>query len=215
MFGKRNVPKYLFILFLSLVFGYSVCLANSRAKPESLSIDLQDFTIGFSKIVVDEHYNFEVKAIGKDTVFVRLELGDTIEGSEISIASDSVEAAYVFQRYETSITVMNEGPHLDLLDWKHFISDWVKLQAPTEGKFKAISYGEDDWARFPEVTASEIKQAVLEYGGQSWADLVSGITSITDQPIGIGISKILLRVEYSRNGKRFQKTLIFEVPMGC
>ena len=46
---------------------------------------------------------------------------------------------------------MNEGPHCDLIDWKHFYSDWNKLQANSKGQFICDKYSVKDHEKFPEI----------------------------------------------------------------
>lgn len=95
----------------------------------------------------------------------------------------------VEQRYETSLTLMNEGPHMDLLDWKHFISDWKEVESRNGLTFLSREVSSDE---FPVVTQAEIIEAVKvqsenwsEKGfdeAERWIDLARQCTGPTTYP---------------------------------
>ena len=65
----------------------------------------------------------------KDTVNIDIDLGETIEGKIIRIKHHvDYKNIQLFQRHENSITIMDEGPHCDLTDWKHYYSSWKPLK---------------------------------------------------------------------------------------
>ena len=61
------------------------------------------------------------------------------------------------QRYETSLTIMNEGPHIDLLDWKHYISERKELETGDGLTFLSKEVSSEE---FPEVSQTEIVKTV-------------------------------------------------------
>ncbi|MGE8290064.1 MAG: hypothetical protein ACN6ON_00230, partial [Sphingobacterium sp.] len=88
-------------------------------------IKFNEFVIAINGMAIFEAEKMD--RIQKDTVEIEAEVGETIEGRPISIVSEQLSSLNIEQRYETSITIMNEGPHCDLIDWKHFNSDWKSL----------------------------------------------------------------------------------------
>ncbi len=68
----------------------------------------------------------------EDNVSVDLDLGEGIEDRILVLHPPAGETREFMteQRFETSLTVSAEGPHLDLLDWKHHYSPWGGDQAP-------------------------------------------------------------------------------------
>src|SRR5688572_20552919 len=67
----------------------------------------------------------------QEEIAVDVELGDTIFGQAIVLVPRNGTEQKNFRiqaQYETSLTILNEGPHLDLLDWKHFRSEWSDLE---------------------------------------------------------------------------------------
>src|SRR5688572_31178406 len=69
-------------------------------------------------------------ASGQTAVITDLELGDSVEGAILELVSEpSNLASFSVQvQYETSVTIMNEGPHLDLVEWKHYTSEWRNIE---------------------------------------------------------------------------------------
>ena len=202
-------------------------ISHQTSTPSALAIDEEEVdtitTLRFSElsiainrfIISDE--DMKMEQIQKDTVEIDAELGETIEGQLISIASDQLTDLTVEQRYETSVTIMKEGPHCDLTDWKHYSSDWKQLQANGKGQFTCDKYTEEDYQKFPKVSISELKQKVKEQCGDTWLKLVEKVKTPTEYPSGVGISRYYLRVTGLRkdNGQTVTKLIVVEAPMGC
>ena len=202
-------------------------ISNQTSKASILTNDEEDvdtiITIKFNElsisinrlIIYDE--DKKIDQIQKDTVEIYSELGETIEGQLISISSDQLTGLTVEQRYETSVSILNEGPHCDLTDWKHFYSDWNKLQANSKGQFTCDKYTEKDYEKFPKISIADLKQKVKEQCGDDWFKLVKKVKLPTEYPSGVSISRYYLRVTGQRkdNGQTVTKLIVIETPMGC
>lgn len=189
---------------------------------EVLSVDtttvLKFKELSFSiKRLISYYDENSLNNIQNDTIIIYAELGETIEGQEITIVSDQLTEIMVEQRYETSITIMNEGPHCDLIDWKHYLSEWTVLKKNKYGKYKCETYSESDKERFPKISIVELKKTVKEFCGEDWYRLIANIKEPTEYPIGIGISRFYLRIQGLRNDnmQRVTKIIIVEMPLGC
>ncbi len=210
------MTKFINVIILQIFLLLSIIPSIfGEDKIKSLKLNLTDFSIVFPSIEIDKYYYLKVEQEKNDTTVISLELGDTPENKTITILGGNVEILNVYQKFETSITVMNEGPHLDLLEWNHYISDWVKLDKTDKNSFQTNGYNEEESNRFPEVSVPEIKQAVLKLGGERWYKLVSNIKSCTDYPCNVGISKIFFRIDYLKENSKHSKNLVFNIPMGC
>lgn len=190
---------------------------NDEEEVDTITtIKFDELSVSINRLII---YNEDKKIdqIQKDTVEIYAELGETIEGQLISIASDQLTGLTVEQRYETSVTIMNEGPHCDLTDWKHFYSDWNKLQANSKGQFTCDKYTEKDYEKFPKISIADLKQKVKEQCGADWFKLVEKVKLPTEYPSGVSISRYYLRVTGQRkdNGQTVTKLIIIETPMGC
>jgi hypothetical protein len=206
--------KYFICKIILLLFLLN-SVSNSQNKEHTVTLDLKDFVISFQSIVTDSHYDYSFNDKGDDTTLVYLELGDSPENNLLTFDSGEVEIVNVYQRYETSATIMNEGPHLDLIDWLHYTSGWVALEKSEDYSFKSIPYSEEEASKFPEVDIEKLKSMVKNIGGENWAELVKDVNSINEYPVGIGISKIEFRIEYILKKVKKVKYIVFEMPLGC
>jgi hypothetical protein len=159
----------------------------------------------------------KMERIQKDTAEIEAEVGETIEGRTISISSEQLIGLNIEQRYETSVTIMNEGPHCDLIDWKHFNSGWNSLKQNSSGQFVGDKYTEQDYTIFPEVSMDELKQTVKELCGEDWFKLLEKTNSPLEYPCTVNISRYFLRITGKRkdNGQKVTKLIIIKTPMGC
>jgi hypothetical protein len=158
------------------------------------------------------------QAKSADIVSVDLELGDSLNDLILRLHPQSgVRGEFVVeQSFETSLTVMQEGPHLDLVEWKHHTSPWVPLKKLSATDFRIPTISEADSQKFPEVTPKEIRAIVAKEGGAKLGEYVSKVKGPNDYPCGIGLSKVSFRIILKEGGEaRVVKTLEFLVPMGC
>jgi len=149
---------------------------------------------------------------------IDLDLGDSIEGQSLTIGGQEGEndTFRVHIQYQTSITVMNEGPHLDLLNWKHYTSKWHDTERVSSIRFTLPVFTEAQTSMFPDVTILEIQEAVLASGGDRWANLVQGIRGPRDHPAGVGLSAIWVRIQiWKQEAWTTLTTLVVYPPMGC
>lgn len=153
-----------------------------------------------------------------EVVSVDLELGDSLDNLIFRIhPKPGVKADFtVEQSFETSLTVMQEGPHLDLLDWKHYVAPWQPLKKLSATEFRIRPISETETQKFPGVTPKEIQAIVTKEGGATLGKYVSKVKGPNDYPCGVGVSKISLRIKVKEDGKeKVIKTVEFLVPMGC
>jgi len=165
-----------------------------------------------------------IKKVSGKSVRVELGLGEAI--AKLIILHPKKGNAYQFrieQQYETSISLMDAGPHMDLLNWKHYLSEWNILQSVAKHSFVSKEVTSN---KFPDVTRAEIIQATKEQSalwvrdgydpGDRWVKLARKCKSPTDYPSGVSISKVVLRIsiKIGNDWKEISK-IDFIVPMGC
>lgn len=179
-------------------------------------IQFPELALSINRLLIYDE-DKEMEEIQTDTVTISPELGEGIEGQTISISTDKLINLKVEQRFETSVTIMNEGPHCDLTDWEHFYSDWKKLSANNKGQFICDRYTEKDWEKFPKISVEELKKKIKEQCGEEWVEIAKNIKSPTEYPSGVSISRYFIRVsgQLKDNGKTVTKLIIIENPMGC
>jgi hypothetical protein len=168
-----------------------------------------------------------------DPVTVDLDLAESIEDQLIILHTYPGESweFKVEQQFETSLTIMDEGPHLDLLDWKHYTSAWKEIKMVERNKFLTSEINESESSKFPKVTSREIQRAVggadkklyADYTesaddpvGEKWANTARQCKSSLDYPCTVSVSKIRFRIMV-KEGDRWKiiKRMEFNVPMGC
>ena len=158
---------------------------------------------------------------------VALELGDELEGTILSLSTTaSPDTHRVSLQFETSMAISDEGPHIDLLDWKHCVSDWKYVSRIQGGNsYRLPGPSEAEASCFPPVTAQEIEAAVLaelqgdgfdETRAQRWLELARSVNVPGESPSYVGVSKVRLRVEQYVDGRWVEVTRVeFTSPLGC
>lgn len=204
---ESNVPDQQ-IDTISTAKAMNETKSNTTIKFNDLVVSIQDLAI-FNPEKLD--------SVQRDTIEVEAEVGESIEGSSISILSDHISDLRVEQRYETSATIMNEGPHCDLTEWKHFSSGWKSLKQNANGQFLCAEYTDEERTIFPGVSMEELKQKAKEQCGEEWVKLLVKVKSPTEYPCAIGISRYFLRITGIRkdSGKKTTKLIVLKTPMGC
>ncbi len=161
----------------------------------------------------------------KPVLRASLELGEEIEGGLLILRpAPGVTAGFEVEgSFETSLTVADEGPHLDLIDWKHYNSDWVSLTSTDGRRFRIATISEADRRRFPATSPAEIVAAVSKrLAGQEavtrerWVALARQCEGPNHGPCGIALSALRFRVyAKSPDGRRLLHVVEVAIPMGC
>lgn len=160
------------------------------------------------------------------TTRIDLELGDEPYGAVLNLDSATSAGNHrVFVQFETSLAIGDEGPHLDLLDWKHCLSAWQTLKQSAGGGFVLPHPSAAQASCFPPSTIVELELALrsaLQANGipepdrQRWMTLADSMKFPGDAPSYIGISKVRVRIDERADGQWKQvTTLEFMLPLGC
>jgi hypothetical protein len=158
--------------------------------------------------------------LSKNPVVVEdLDVPEYIDGQEISIAGGDKAAQFrIFERYRTTMTVMGEGPHLDLVDWRHFDSEWITLDQLDQRTFRTLASDKMDASKFPPTTQAELISAVRKRAAD-WPEVIElakTCRSPHHEPCAVGVSSLYFRIE-KQVGDRWIQVGLVEVliPMGC
>jgi hypothetical protein len=180
---------------LEFVLTFDQHYPASTDEPRTLTVD-----VGHTKVVSD------------------LDLFELVEGALLDVVSrTAAKTSFRVQvQYETSVSISKEGPHLDLLEWKHYTSEWREIQPVTATRFRIPEFSQEERSRFPRVSAVELMEAVRAAGGDGWLELIRSVTSVHDQPARVDISVIRLRVTPLTGGASKPASILeFPIPMGC
>lgn len=117
------------------------------------------------------------------------------------------------------LTLMMEGPHVDLTNWKSRRSEFITLE--TDGKSNQFKLVEGTFSDFPKFSNEELKEAVRvqlkSWGGKidtRWLELAKQCGDNPDKyPCGLGTSEYKVHLEFP--GERTMLELSIARPMGC
>ena len=151
----------------------------------------------------------------EDTIKLETDLGLGVWNKRIRITG--YEKIIAEHRFETSMAVGNEGPHIDFTDWKHYTSPWQKLENIGESIYRTMEEDTSMHSKFPSVTAEEKRNAISTYAG-NWLHLYDSLLSI-DNGYDIsytGVSRYYIRLKgINPDNTEGNLVLVFEIPMGC
>ncbi len=147
------------------------------------------------------------------------ELGDGIRLLQVEQGDASArDTLRVRIQYQTSLALSGEGPHLDLIDWKHCTSPWQTIADPGDGRFQIPEATLEQAACFPAFKQAELLAAVRRQDGSSasWERIAQGVSRAGEGASYVAPS--LLRMKLERwDGARWVELTHFDVPiaMGC
>jgi hypothetical protein len=162
-----------------------------------------------------------------ERIRIDLGLGDDVGGRVLRMRSPGGHGPdYRVQvQFETSAAIGGEGPHIDLLDWKHCRSAWRPAKPEGSNGFRLPMPLDDDHSCFPEATHAELraalKQALDKFeldsaNQQPWLDAIARVPRVGEYPSYVAISTVRVRIEqYDGRQWRVVTTIEFAVPMGC
>lgn len=172
----------------------------------------------------DYDYGTVLEYESDGTIQINLGLGESVS-KVVSLrpaSSASIEFR-VEQQYETSLTLMDEGPHMDLRDWKHHVSAWEPLEQGSGLSFTSKDVGSEE---FPKVKRSEIVAATTAESerrkaqgypeSDRWIAVAKRCESAKTYPCGVGVSKIRLKISVKEGGEWKPIQIVeLNLPMGC
>lgn len=179
-------------------------------------IEFKEISIFINRLKIYDQDNI-ISSNETDSVLINAELGEKFEGQIISYKSDILSDIIIEQRYQTSVTIMKEGPHCDLTEWKHFYSNWKRLASTSNGQFIADSYSENEQKKFPSISINDLKKEVKNLCGEDWVQLLDSIKTPNDYPSGVSISRYYLKItgKHKDTNSIVTKIIVIENQMGC
>jgi len=207
---RGNWVKVKYESIIGFVFdGY----LTSGFKENSYSVDFDGIQLVMDINNWDEDGNDS--KIHTDTAIIIVELEGNAERKLIKINNSTSSSVEIFQRHENSVTIKNEGPHCDMVNWKHYNSEWIKLEIK-DNWILTNSYSEEDRSKFPEIDINDLIKEVSNQCGENWGALIKNIKSVNEYNSSVSISKIYLKlVMKDTDGNEKTKYVIFDIPMGC
>lgn len=161
-----------------------------------------------------------IKLSRRGPTIIDLDLAEYVDSSEVELNFRDSSVSYrMFQRYRTSMSISAEGPHLDLVDWRHFDSPWIPLDSLGNKRFRTLPANQMEDSRFPSTTKSDIVKEVRKRVGKDWPELLKlakDCRGPNDGACRVGISSIYLRIQKKIRGGWIDVGWVeFRIPMGC
>ena len=187
---------------------------TTESISNNLKIRFEEFTLSMRLNIWDNENN--LNKIQKDNVKIFVDLGDSPEGKKIIISECKYDKIEIKQRFENSISITDEGAHCDLINWKHYYSNWESIEVNNK-YFITEKYTEKDSQEFNEIAVDELKNYVDKNCAEKFSNNIKNITKYNQYPSTVLTSRIFLKIklENSKTGEKKEKIISFEIPMGC
>lgn len=146
--------------------------------------------------------------------------GDDLSNGMIVIKPDTDSGARgVFRisiQLETSMSLGDGGPHLDLVDWKHCTTEWQALSSAGQRRFKVPALSSISTDCFPDVSTEEIRAEIFKQGGERWVEVYDQARINGYDATYIDVSTVRFKVEQQIENEWVPvTTLEMALPMGC
>lgn len=155
----------------------------------------------------------------RQPILVDLELAEDIDNQEVALNFRDNSEYRMFQCYRTSMSISAEGPHLDLVEWRHFDSPWTSLETLGPKRFRTLATDQKEESKFPSTTKAEIMKEVRRRVGEEWPamlELVKDCHGPNDGACLVSISSIYLRIQKKVRNQWVNVGLVeIRIPMGC
>lgn len=121
----------------------------------------------------------------------------------------------ILQRLESSVTVMDEGPHIDLTKWKHSYSKYKWLPRSKANTYTTLP--DLKLGPFPKITQAELQEALkkeMPEGYVRWQEHAKKCGDNPKQdPCDVGTSAFEFKIYIDSDDKPL--VIKYSVPMGC
>ena len=226
-----NYYFFLAVLFLFCMNGQGESIKMKKNvgdteeiyTKEYVDLNFEDFSV---RVFRFKTFNKNINEVvfSKDSIIkVKSDLGFTPFCKVVQIKNSNWNETRVYWRYKTSLSISDEGPHLDLLDWKHYTSDWEEVDKIDGNNWWLIDYGIVRRERkFPDVSKEEIIQAIIDHSDNDsqWLDVWNKYYKnkhANDVLLSLfDFSHMYLKITgIDENGVKQERMIEIMIPLGC
>lgn len=187
---------------------------SSKKVFKPFFIQFPDFVLEMEGFKVWNHRTNNISAY-TDTVRFEVGVSGSSEDIKLKITKPKFAEIAFYQRFENSITIMEDGAHCDLVNWKHYDSDWKKLPLRLHADLlstRTLAYSQAEKKQFIEIDMKTLRKYVQNHCSQKFSRQIETTVHVKDYPIGIGMSRMFIKIVYN---KSHEKIIEFIMPMGC
>lgn len=156
---------------------------------DTVRLHFDDFTLLMPNIEIYRNDSIP----GKDTIEISPELGYGLDSQIVMVhLKPNIKSVEVLESYKTVLSIMDEGPHLDLYHWKGYESSWTEIKPLKDKVFMMKFISEKEAARFPGFTKEELVE-VAENAEKGWSNTLTKPSYCTWKDhywIGVGIRRL-------------------------
>lgn len=179
-----------------------------QAKVQKIEIEPQEIRPDQPVVIIE--------GAVKEKTMIAVDLSTSISEAVLKISADKGDLFRVNTQLEVSLGVQDEGPHLDLVDWKHCYINIPETQSISAHSFKLANLDEVVVDCFPEVSIAEIKQAIPAEAREEWLPIFDRTFFSREMNIATGISAVQLQIEQQVDSEwQVVHTLVINIPLGC
>ncbi|MES2514138.1 MAG: hypothetical protein V4580_08325 [Bacteroidota bacterium] len=181
---------------------------------DTLKLDFGDFEMQFPGLYVYTEGN---AVIVNDTTELYIELTSKIDTFLVRLKNEQIKSYAITEQYQNIVSVSDEGPHVELYEWKNYKSEWFNVDTISNGIFLMKNISEEESMQFPKYTRQELILYLKANAGQNWANIISKPETgkWTDQFwIGVGVRRVFIKMVLA-DGTEITKLLVIYPAMGC
>lgn len=172
----------------------------------------------FSGAVIFEHHDVQQRipfSSAEKTHLLGVEIGTWSDDFIVELSGPS-SLSKARQRQINCLSLPDEGPHIDLIDWKRQVSRWRFMERLPERRFQSAKFEDSDFDPFPPFTEQEILDEVKRISRADsdvnrWTPIAKSCAKSPELCIG----GCFVEVQFSEGADEPFFTLTLQVPMGC
>jgi hypothetical protein len=160
-----------------------------------------------------------------DTVEMNLDLEQSLENAHMYVCEKGTQHTMVSDMFESQVNVLsiqNEGPHLDLGNWKTYVSGYSSLEPLGNEHYRPLRV-DYEHLKFPSINYVALIKHIdsLDDADKSWVALLrqmkqkDSTNASPVYPVSVGIGERWIRIEGKVRGENFTKWIKFTLPQGC
>ncbi len=183
-----------------------------------------DSTLTEEEVIEEEIVEFEIIQEFTDVPNKIKDIELTYDQEVVEIITDRITDIELEVILESSITIMDEGPHCDLVNWHHGYTDWIQLdnnlQFTIEDDGKVSFDFNEYWKielNFPNVSMKEVRAYTETECGERWSTHIKDVESPDEYPCAISVSAFIFKIKGldPLNEIEVEYLIRLENQMGC
>ncbi|WP_299891511.1 SH3 domain-containing protein [uncultured Lacinutrix sp.] len=186
---------------------------SSKKEAKIINIKFPEVDILIKNLAIYDDDNL-LSFVEKDTLALGVHKEYTPGVKRITLKNNKYKSVKILQRFENSVSIIDEHKRCDLTEWQHYYSDWKPIKKINSSRFETLRYTEDEWQQFIPVAIEELKTAALEHCNKDLATTINGIKDINEHPAKVVTSRVFLKfilTDFEDNST--EKTMVFTIPI--